>query len=120
MSFPPQTPAYQWYKLNQASVPDWPTMRAAIEAEFMPPFDAADKVAVLRSFKQEKGELVNSYHNYHARITLSYQRLTRNINSVFSGAAFRNEDATTKAYRQKVINKVLKLSLGFLFPGGPS
>lgn len=105
MSFPPATPAYLWYKLNQKDVQNWAQMRPAIEREFMPPFDAADKVAVLKSFRQERGERVS---DYCTRITLSYQRMTHNLEGLFEvDPTYAAEDANTKAYRAKVIAKVL-------------
>ena len=105
MAFPPATPAYNWYKLHQKDVQTWALMKPAIEREFMPPFDAADKVAVLKSFRQERGERVS---DYSTRITLSYQRMTHNLESLFEvDPTYSAEDAQTKAYRRKVVAKVL-------------
>ena len=70
----PGSPAENWLRLQQKEkkVQEWPQFKALIIARFSPPVTAMQRVAMIRSMKQDKNERVEDFKN---RLQIQFESL---------------------------------------------
>lgn len=124
LALQPGTPAERWYQVvkDLPEIRTWAGFKEKLLEEFMPEESVLEKIALLNSMTQERGETVADFRN---KLTGKMERFNRGLNPLWQGSYYTTkeavaagEDPVLKKHRERTVADIIDYLSRLMFISG--